>query len=76
MSEITLENQLFEIIKDKEMPEHVKLAKVDMLISLGVDVNVLYGAKSALLVAKENGLKDIYKILEELPDNKKQHIEY
>ena len=37
MSEVTLESQLFDIIKDKEMPEYVKLAKLDMLVTLGVD---------------------------------------
>ena len=39
MSENILEKQLFEIIKDKEMAEHIKLAKIDMLIRLGVNVN-------------------------------------
>ena len=36
MSEVTLESQLFSIINDKEMPENVKLAKLDMLVTLGV----------------------------------------
>ena len=60
MSEVTLESQLFDIIKDKEMPEHVKLAKVDMLVTLGVDINGKYGAKSFLLVARECGNKAVY----------------
>jgi hypothetical protein len=41
MSKITLESQLFDIIKDKEMAEHIKLAKIDMLVRLGVDVNAM-----------------------------------
>ena len=36
-----------------------------MLIKLGVDVNTLYSAKSALLMAKEKGLKDVALFLEE-----------
>ena len=32
MSEDILEKQLFEIIKDKDMDERIKCAKVDMLI--------------------------------------------
>ena len=64
MSEITLESQLIDIIKDKEMPEHIKLAKVEMLVTLGVDVNMLYGAKSALFVAKECGEKAVYEFME------------
>ena len=39
MSENILEKQLFEIIKNKEMAENIKLAKIDMLIRLGVNVN-------------------------------------
>ena len=50
MSEVTLESQLLDIIKDKEMAEHIKLAKIDMLVRLGVNLeaedkkgrNVLY----------------------------------
>ena len=72
MSEVTLESQLIEIIKNKEMAEHIKLAKLDMLVRLGVDVNALYGAKSALKLANEvnnqkvieflenNGAKDVF----------------
>ncbi|MBE6462613.1 MAG: ankyrin repeat domain-containing protein [Alphaproteobacteria bacterium] len=72
MSENILEKQLFEIIKDKEMAEHIKLAKIDMLVRLGVDVNAMYGAKSTLKLANEvnnqkvieflenNGAKDIF----------------
>ena len=72
MSEVTLESQLIEIIKDEEMAEHIKLAKIDMLIRLGVNVNAMYGAKSLLKLAnevnepkiiefiKEKGGKDIF----------------
>jgi ankyrin repeat protein len=67
MSEITLESQLIEIIENKEMAEHIKLAKVDMLIRLGVDVNAMYGAKSALKLANELNETKIAKMLE---DNK------
>ena len=65
MSEITLESQLFEIIQDKEMAEHIKLAKVDMLIRLGVDVNAMYRAKSALRLANEIGAEKVAEFLEE-----------
>ena len=72
MSEDILEKQLFEIIKDEKMEEHIKVAKIDMLVRLGVDVNALYGAKSALKLANEvnnqkvieflenNGAKDVF----------------
>ena len=65
MSENILESQLFEIIKDEEMAENIKLAKIDMLIKLGVDVNTSYSAKSALFVAKEKGLSNVCEFLEE-----------
>ena len=67
MSEITLESQLIEIIENEEMAENIKLAKVDMLIRLGVEVNALYGAKSALKLANELNETKIAKMLE---DNK------
>ncbi len=54
MKEVTLESQLFDIIKDEKMPEHIKLAKIDMLIKLGLDVNAKSRGKSALIWAKEN----------------------
>ena len=63
MSENILEKQLFEIIQNKEMEEKIKLAKVDMLIKLGVDVNALYGAKSALMLANEVNETKIAKML-------------
>ena len=66
MSEVTLESQLIEIIKDEEMAEHIKLAKIDMLVRLGVDVNVMCGAKSALMFAND---KNEQKIAELLKDN-------
>ena len=65
MSENILEKQLFEIIKDKEMAENIKLAKLDMLVRLGVDVNAMYGAKSALMLANEVKEEKIAKFLEE-----------
>ena len=64
MSEVTLESQLIEIIKDEDMAENIKLAKVDMLIRLGVDVNALYGARSSLRFAKYNNLKKVAELLE------------
>ena len=64
MSENILESQLFEIIKNEEMAENIKLAKIDMLIRLGVDVNAMYGAKSALKLAKDNNLKKVAELLE------------
>ena len=67
MSKITLESQLIDIIKDEDMAEHIKLAKVDMLIRLGVDVNAMYGAKSLLKLANEVNEPKIAKKLE---DNK------
>ena len=66
MSENILEKQLIEILKDSEMAEHIKLAKVDMLIRLGVNVNAMYGAKSALMFAND---KNEQKIAELLKDN-------
>ena len=66
MSKITLESQLIEIIKNKEMADHIKHAKIDMLIRLGVDVNVMCGAKSALMFAND---KSERKIAELLKDN-------
>ena len=64
MSEDILEKQLFEIIKDEDMDERIKCAKVDMLIRLGVDVNVMYGARSPLRLARDNNLKKIVELLE------------
>ena len=65
MSENILEKQLFEIIKNKEMAEHIKLAKIDMLVRLGVDVNAMYGVKSLLKLANEVKEEKIAKFLEE-----------
>ena len=54
-SENILEKQLIDIIKDKEMAEHLKLAKVDMLVKLGVNVNARdRWGKSAILYAKDD----------------------
>ena len=65
MSEVTLESQLIEIIKDEEMAENIKLAKIDMLVRLGVDVNAMYGVKSLLKLANEVKEEKIAKFLEE-----------
>ena len=65
MSEVTLESQLIEIIKNKEMAEHIKLAKLDMLVRLGVDVNAMYGAKSLLKLANEVNNQKVIEFLEE-----------
>ena len=64
MSEVTLESQLIEIIKDADMADHIKHAKIDMLIRLGVDVNVMYGARSPLRFAKDNNLEKVAELLE------------
>ena len=63
MDEVTLESQLIDIIKDKDMPEHVKLAKLDMLVTLGVDVNTKNNVKSPLFLAKECGEKAVYEFI-------------
>ena len=64
MSEDILEKQLFEIIKNKDLSEDIKVAKIDMLIRLGVDVNVIYGARSPLRFAKDNNLEKVAELLE------------
>ena len=64
MSEVTLESQLIEIIRDVDMADHIKHAKIDMLIRLGVDVNVMCGARSPLRFAKDNNLKKVAELLE------------
>ena len=46
------------------MAENIKLAKIDMLIKLGVDVNAKLNRKSALVWAKENKVEQIYELLE------------
>ncbi|MBE6463684.1 MAG: hypothetical protein E7005_08060 [Alphaproteobacteria bacterium] len=67
MSEDILEKQLIEIIRNKDLSEDIKVAKIDMLIRLGADVNALYGAKSLLKLANEVNEPKIAKMLE---DNK------
>ncbi len=67
MSEDILEKQLFEIIRNKDLSEDIKVAKIDMLIKLGADVNALYGAKSLLKLANEVNEPKIAKMLK---DNK------
>ena len=64
MSENILEKQLIDIIKDEEMAEYLKLAKVDMLVKLGVNVNAMYGANSVLLYAKSKEANRICELLE------------
>ena len=64
MSEDILEKQLFEIIRNKDLSEDIKLAKIDMLNRLSVDVNAMYGAKSALKLAKDNNLEKVAELLE------------
>lgn len=66
MSDDILHSQLLDIIRNKEMSNDIKLAKIDMLIRLGVDVN----AKSvkedhALLVATAVGNLPIVEFLVE-----------
>ena len=64
MSEVTLESQLIDIIKDKEMPEHVKMAKLDMLVTLGVDVNAKDDdGNTSLMAALSLGDKEIAEFL-------------
>ena len=66
MSEDILEKQLFEIIKDEKMEEHIKVAKIDMLIRLGVDVNAkVYRNRTALMFASNKGFIKIAKLLVE-----------
>ncbi len=65
MSEVTLESQLFDIIRNKEMPENIKLAKIDMLIRLGADLNVKSRGKTSLALAKDENLEKIAEILSE-----------
>ena len=64
MSKDILEKQLFEIIQNEEMAEHIKLAKLDMLVMLGVNVNAMYGARSALMLAKHVKEEKIAEFLE------------
>jgi len=65
MSEDILEKQLFEIIRNKDLSEDIKLAKIDMLIRLGADVNAMYGARSVLNLAKYKKEEKIVEFLEE-----------
>ena len=65
MSENILEDQLFEIIRNKEMPTNIKFHKIDMLVKLGVNVNAMYGAKSALKLAMEEQNSKITNFLRE-----------
>ena len=64
MSEVTLESQLIDIIKDEDMAENIKVAKVDMLIRLGVDVHQKNDYdQTALMWASENSYKEIVELL-------------
>ena len=53
MSEDILEKQLFEIIRNKDLSEDIKVAKIDMLNRLGVKVNAMCGAWTPLHIAKK-----------------------
>ena len=64
MGEVTLESQLIDIIKDEDMAEDIKLAKLDMLVRLGVksytrDEN----RTTALMLACQMGHKKIAEFL-------------
>ena len=63
MSEDILEKQMFEILENKEMPEYIKFAKVDMLVNLGVNINAKDEGETALMKASQNGHKEIVEIL-------------
>ncbi len=65
MSEDILEKQLIEIIRNKDLSEDIKVAKIDMLIRLGADVNTMYGARSVLNLAKYKKEEKVAKFLEE-----------
>jgi ankyrin repeat protein len=60
MSKITLESQLIEIIKDEDMAENIKCAKIDMLIKLGVKNEA---KNEALLVACRGESEKIVEML-------------
>ena len=59
MSENILEEQLEEIYSDKDMPQHIKEAKLDMLVRLGVDVNIEVEYTPFLIKAIEDGYTDL-----------------
>ena len=65
MAEDILENQLFEIIENEDMLDNIKLAKIEMLITLGVNVDARekFNYRTALMVASWEGNKDIVKML-------------
>ncbi|MBE6463679.1 MAG: hypothetical protein E7005_08035 [Alphaproteobacteria bacterium] len=65
MSDDILEKQLFEIIRNKDLSEDIKVAKIDMLNKLGVKVNAMYGARSVLNLAKYKKEEKIVEFLEE-----------
>ena len=59
-----LNNQMFDIILNKEMDEKIKLAKLEMLIKLGCDVNVKNkDGYTPLMLASMNGELDIVRNL-------------
>lgn len=60
MSENILEDQLIDIVYDADMPEDVKLAKIDMLIKLGVKNKA---KNEALLVACRGDSEKIVEML-------------
>ena len=58
MSEDILEKQLFEIIRNKDLSEDIKLAKIDMLIRLGADVKLKdTGGRNAIMHAENEEIR-------------------
>ncbi len=67
MSNFMLEEQLFEIIKNKDMNEDLKLHKIDMLIKLGCNIEVKDECRcTPLMYASRYGY---VKVAEKLIDN-------
>ena len=64
MSEDILEKQMFEIIQNRDMLEYIKLAKMEMLISLWLDVNAKNSeGQTPLICASSNGNQQIVEYL-------------
>ena len=59
-----LEKQLIEIITNKEYAPNIILAKVEMLFSLGVDINTKHKGNTILIYAKENNLPNVAEFME------------
>ncbi len=59
-----LKSQIIDIlIKKNNLEEKIILAKTQMLIALGLDINTKHKGKSLLVHAKENNLNDVSKYL-------------